>query len=86
MDHNNAYQSVSPPTVPPRTAPATLLHVSTVLLRRRHRAVTPRSSCVVQRLDICAPLIRIRPQHATIVRQQTVDFALDICSLSPDAA
>jgi hypothetical protein len=86
MDHNYAHQSVSPPTIPPRSAPATLLHVSTILLRSRHRAVAPRRRSIVQCLDICAPLIRIRPQHAAVVRQQAVDFALNICSLRPDAA
>jgi hypothetical protein len=46
---------------------ANLLHRRTILLRSHHRSIAPRSRCVVERLDVCAPLVCIRPQNSAVV-------------------
>lgn len=55
-------------------------------LRHHSRPVPPRRRSIIQRLDIRAPLVNIRPQHAAIVRDQAVDLALYVGGLRPDAA
>lgn len=49
--------------------PAILQRRSAVLLRSRHRAVAPGSSSIIESLDVCAPLIHVGSQHASIVSQ-----------------
>lgn len=57
-----------------------------ILLRSRHRAVAPRGRSIVETLDVSTPLVLIRPQHASVVSQQAVDFAFDVGGLRPDSA
>lgn len=51
-----------------------------------HRGIRPSRRSLIQPPDIPPPLRDIRPQHPPIVRQQTIDLALDIRRLRPDAA
>jgi hypothetical protein len=52
-----------------------------------HRRITPTPPRrgIIHSLNIRPPLLDIRPQHSTIIRQQPVDFPLNVCSLRPDS-
>ena len=68
------------------SALAILLHRSTVLLLGCHSTIASRSRSIIECLDVCSPLVCVRSEHAAVVRQQSVDLALDVGGLGPDAA
>jgi hypothetical protein len=41
---------------------------------------------IIEALDIALPLLLVHAVESTVVRQEAVDLALDVCGLSPDGA
>lgn len=53
---------------------------------RRVPSAAPRGSRIVQGLDVILPLLDIDALDAAVVGEETIDLALDVGRLGPDAA